>query len=188
MLTLSMDLFSGETFLCGDGLINSLGTEIGRAYWTDILYTLGQISDVRVYNRTLSEAEISELAKVSNINKKVVQGGLVGWWTIDDYTDKSGNGNDGTAYGGVTQGLQPIATDSTPNGNDGIVYGATLAEGRKGESGGSYGFDGSIPNSIYLGRPEIQNFTPQVDEFSICSWYKSTSRGIIYSFGGSTSI
>jgi len=75
--------------------------------------------------------------------------------------------------------------DVTPNANHGTNNGATLSTGRKGEANGSYSFDGNIPNSIYLGRPEVQNFIPQVDEFSICSWYKSTSKGVIYSFGGS---
>ena len=93
------------------------------------------IDDIRLYNRTLTNAEIIdlyELEKPFDPNE-----GLVAYFPFDgDASDMSGNGNDGT------------------------VYGATLGEDRNGEAGKAYEFDGAN-DWIGLSQqiPDLENFT-----------------------------
>jgi hypothetical protein len=62
-------------------------------------YLNGQIDDVRIYNRALSETEVTDL-----YYKKDITNGLVGHWKFNEGSgstayDSSGNGNHGTIYG-----------------------------------------------------------------------------------------
>ncbi len=64
---------------------------------------LGLIDDVRIYNKTLSQAEIQNLYD-KRYRSDVASDNLVGWWSMnegEDNTvyDKSGNDNDGTIEG-----------------------------------------------------------------------------------------
>lgn len=63
-------------------------------------YTMGQIDDVRIYNRALTSSEIATLAGAN------LQTGLVGHWKLDETSgttaaDSSGNGNTGTMLNGL---------------------------------------------------------------------------------------
>jgi len=74
---------------------------IGRPYDRNYAYFNGQIDELRIYNRALSEAEV---------RYHYNHGGPVAHWDMDEgsgstINDKSGNGNDGTISGATwTQG------------------------------------------------------------------------------------
>lgn len=58
----------------------------------------GNVKKVRLYNRALSAAEFLKLAQEIDS----ITNGLVGYWKLDtDYTDSSGNGNDGSNSGSI---------------------------------------------------------------------------------------
>ncbi len=84
----------------------------------------GDIDDIAIYNRALSEAEIQNLytgttpAACLDLPANL-QDGLVGYWPF------CGNAN-----------------DESGNGNNGTVNGATLAADRFGNAGSAYSFDG----------------------------------------------
>jgi hypothetical protein len=113
-------------------------------------YTNGQIDDIAIYNRALTEQEIQALytgqcpSVTTNCTSlpSNLQQGLVGYWPF------CGNAN-----------------DESGNGNDGTVNGATLTEDRFGNAGSAYNFDGmddiiSVPFQ-----------TTQMDEnYSISTW------------------
>jgi hypothetical protein len=84
--------------------------------------TTGSIDDVRIYNRALSQSEVTSLydSYNSDISVSSLQKGLVGWWNF--------NGN---------------VKDSTPYGNNGTVSGATLDVDRKGQTNKAYSFNGT---------------------------------------------
>ncbi|MBW8012842.1 MAG: LamG domain-containing protein [Chloroflexi bacterium] len=84
-------------------------------------YWKGKIDDVRIYNRALSQTEITSLYDSYNPGTAIssLQKGLVGYWKLD-----------GTAE------------DSTPGSNDGTVSGTSLTTDRKGQADKAYSFDG----------------------------------------------
>ena len=94
-------------------------------------YFLGQIDEVRIWNRSLAQDEIQE-----NMNYRLVgnEPGLVGYWRFDE-----GAGN--------------ILHDQTDNGNHGTINGATWVQSQApiGDSPGirrtSFGFEGRTINS-----------------------------------------
>jgi hypothetical protein len=59
-------------------------------------YLGGNLSDVRLYSKELSAAEVSDLNSFTHVSDS-----LVGWWLLDsnDIIDHSGNGHDGTESG-----------------------------------------------------------------------------------------
>ena len=79
-----------------------LGSSIGQLGVQNQFNFNGSINDVRIYNRALSQAEITRLYK---LKKTALQGpdqtGMVGWWKMDEGQgtvagDSSGNRNSGT--------------------------------------------------------------------------------------------
>ncbi len=97
---------------------------------------IGSIDDVRVWNRGLSPAEVTELYKLggvkiskTNTGSNTLKTGLVGWWTFDvkdltaaTTTDKSGVGSDGLRRSGVTVGTGKIGQAMKFDGVDDNVY------------------------------------------------------------------
>ncbi len=126
----------------------------------------GSIEDVRVYNRALTSAEVSNL--YHSYNAQVELGGsgasgsvslgkgLVGYWPF------GGNAN-----------------DSTPYGNNGTVNGATLTTDREGRSNSAYSFNGS---SNYIG---FSTFPTNNSALTISVWVYPTSFSQS-SYGGGT--
>jgi len=87
---------TAETTVGNIDSTNNLG--IGALYTPSIYHPFdGQLDDVRIYNRVLTEEEIQKLA-----NPIALESGLVGHWTLDESgnvstaADSSGNGNEGT--------------------------------------------------------------------------------------------
>ncbi|MDZ7611403.1 MAG: LamG domain-containing protein [Candidatus Moranbacteria bacterium] len=77
-------------------------TAIGRQGVYDAKNMQGQIDEVRIYNRALSEGEIERLYKLTRPKIKApTRDGLVGYWSMEEGSgtqvgDMSGNGNHGT--------------------------------------------------------------------------------------------
>jgi len=93
----------------------------------------GLIDDVRIYNRALSATEIQALyktteAKVNASQNSKLTNGLVGLWSFDgpDVSgttayDRSGQGNTGTMYGGVSTAIGKVGQALSFDGSTGYV-------------------------------------------------------------------
>jgi len=128
----------------------TIGTYTGTYYHT------GLISQVKIYNRALSQLEISSLYNSSKpkISSSSIQKGLIAYWALDE---------DG--YNTTTKQF----LDKTPYGHTATNAGTTLTTDRMGQSNGAMNFDG-VSNYIYLGVGN--NYFP-LPLFSICSWIKT---------------
>jgi hypothetical protein len=64
----------------------------------------GKIDDFRIYNRALNDSEVKALYDLGKPQEEVnLKNGLVAYYEFEDNAnDSSGNGNDGTEYGGVS--------------------------------------------------------------------------------------
>ncbi len=104
----------------------------------------GEIDDVRIYNRALSQSEVQQLyAHSTNL-----ENGLVAHYEFNgDATDATGNGHDGTIVGSVTPTVD-----------------------RFGNRNATYSF-GDRDGYIDIAKPEDFEFS---NNFSISIWYKST--------------
>ncbi|MFH0845895.1 MAG: LamG domain-containing protein [Patescibacteria group bacterium] len=137
-----LNTFSGAT------VNNKIGKSDGG---TDRSFD-GKITDVRLYNTTLSAADVLTLSYVSNIAASVVQSNLFAWWKLNyDSDDYSGNSRNGTNTGvtitiPMTDGY---SYDKTPYSND-ITISSGGATDRFGKSYGSTDFNGT---SNYLEVP-----------------------------------
>jgi hypothetical protein len=118
----------------------------------------GQMDDIRLYNRTLSAAEITELYESydNRVSVSTLQKGLVGNWTFDDAAD-------GTAK------------DSTPYRNGGTVTGATTTTDRKGQSNKAYSFDGTN-DELDVGDADTFSFGDGSNDstMTITAWINAT--------------
>ncbi|MFA5485057.1 MAG: LamG domain-containing protein [Candidatus Pacearchaeota archaeon] len=157
--TTSDNLWSWETNVAIIGRRSSGGTSL--------YHFNGSLSDVRIYNRALSEDEIQLLfdsykptASTSDLNK-----GLVGHWMLD-----AENG----------------AKDLTPYGNHGTAQGGVIiggVEDRKGKSNGATSFDGS---NDYINYGNVNGLT---GSFTISVWVNPSSfptNSVIVSKGASS--
>ena len=104
----------------------------------------GQLDDIAIYNRALSQEEITALFTGEPVNAPSacnplpsnLQNGLVGYWPFcGDANDESGNGNAGA------------------------VNGATLTEDRFGLANAAYDFDGIGDNVLIDNMPFCENYT-----------------------------
>ncbi|MHC1778462.1 MAG: LamG-like jellyroll fold domain-containing protein [Lentimicrobium sp.] len=93
---------------------------------------------------------------LNNVLAQVSNEGLVGWYPF--------NGN---------------ANDESGNGNNGIVYGATLTADRFGNENSAYEFNDTNNNYIKLDLNQ-----PNITEYSISAWVKTTVGGTILSGRG----
>ena len=111
----------------------------------------GLIDDATVYNRILTQEEITSL-----------------YSSVQHYSDTCNN-----VSGSLTQGLVGYwpfcgnANDDSGNGNNGTVNGATLTTDRFGNSNSAYNFDG-ITNYISVSDNSSLDFTNQM---SVSLWY-----------------
>src|SRR3990167_2855277 len=106
---------------------NTAALTIGKTL-TAGRFAKGTIDDVRIYNRALSQVEITALYQSYDpvIQVSDLQKGLVGQWKMD--------GN---------------AKDATPNSNHGTVTGASLTTDRKGQANKAYSFNGSTDKIVF---------------------------------------
>jgi hypothetical protein len=112
----------------------------------------GNLDDIGIWNRALTQQEITNLYNVSLpqtacLPANVPTSGLMGYWPF------CGNAN-----------------DDSGNGNNGTVYGATLTTDRFGNANSAYSFDGNS-NKIEVN----DNSQLQLTTFSVSLWVNATS-------------
>lgn len=90
----------------------------------------GAISNLRIYNRVLSDLEVQALYNYSKPKLTVssTQSGLIGYWPLD-----------GDNFNATTNRV----TDKTPYDHNGSNNGATLTTDRNGQANGAMSFNGS---------------------------------------------
>lgn len=136
------------------GNLNGIASEIGR-YLSNSYVANGLIDDVRIYDRALSEEEISLLygSYAPKIKTSSINSGLIGHWTLseEDYNHSTNR-----------------VTDKTPYENHGTNYGASFTTDRHGNEGGAMNFGPSYPNSIDMPYGMGLN----VENISISMWVK----------------
>jgi hypothetical protein len=112
----------------------------------------GSLDDIAIYNRALTQQEITALYQGANTTTNCptfpasLAQGLVGYWPF------CGNAN-----------------DESGNGNNGTVNGATLTTDRFGNAGKAYSFDG---NGDYIGASS--NNLPSAER-TISIWFNGSS-------------
>ncbi len=136
---------------------NPIGT-IGN--WNSGSYWAGDIDDVRIYNRALSDVEIQQrytsynsqinLNSTPNSTTPNINSGLVGYWPF------TGN-----------------AKDATPYAHNGTVTDATLTTDRKGNANSAYLFNGTSSN-ITAG---LVSAITKAGNYTVSVWVKSTNTG-----------
>jgi len=135
---------------------------IGRWGNYDAEYGIGQIDDVRLYNRAITSSEILGLynqtksTKVNSSQNNKLTDGLVGLWSFDGQDisgtnayDRSGNNNTGT----LTNGPTPVA----------------------GKIGQGMSFDGVDDYNVL---PNSNAFDFGTGDFTFSTWIKSTSSSV----------
>jgi hypothetical protein len=149
---LFIDGVSSGIGILGNNFLNTPGIiTLGKANNTNLDNYNGNIDDIAIYNRALSQEEITALYTGEPVNPPTtcnplpanLQNGLVGYWPF------CGNAN-----------------DESGNGNDGAVNGATLTEDRFGVANAAYDFDG-VDQYINIGDAGL-NSNP--DTFTISTW------------------
>lgn len=149
------------------GDLTGPATEIGR-YLSDTYAANGSISDVRIYNRAISEGEILSLYDLyqPSISGSSLQKGLVLDMPLtSDWTKTSTPGSE-------------IMIDRTPYANDGVNYGGVVSS------------EGTLLQNI--GNRVATSFTVPNDQGTISIWYKplynpsdANRDSILYSTGAS---
>jgi hypothetical protein len=154
------------TFI-GDIIINNVGRDLLLATYSNnqinpgpINYTNAIFDDIAIYNRALSQEEITALYTGEPVNTPTtcnplpanLQNGLVGYWPF------CGNAN-----------------DESGNGNDGTVNGATLTVDRFGMANAAYDFDG-VDDWIQVQNDSTLNLSGDI---SISSWLNADSYDLV---------
>lgn len=129
----------------------------------------GQIDDVRTYNRTLSQSEVTQLYKQGQTRAAVsptlatstsatgLNYGLMGYWTLD---------------GKDTNWLTGAVTDRTGNGLTGALVGmSTTTSGVSGKIGQALKFDSGVGSYVNLGTRPSLRFTQNV---TVSAWVYPT--------------
>jgi hypothetical protein len=139
---------------------SSLPLRFGRRGGSYDSWYSGKIDDIAIYNRALSQEEITALYTgnaITTLPSYVPKNGLVGYWPF--------NGN---------------ANDESGNGNNGTVNGATLTADRNGIANSAYSFDG-INNDISISKLNNMQYKP----ISYSVWFNPDSLNVVtYSKGG----
>jgi len=148
----------------------------------------GLIDEVRIYNRALTAAEISDLYNTYGYTTENYPGKVL----VRKYASPEPSATVGDeqstlmpiAHWKFEEGSGSTAYDSTPNHNNGTIYGATWVEGKYGKA---LKFDGDD----YVEIPDAPNLDSATTQFSFSAWIKlnttpSTEMFIIdkYSSGG----
>jgi hypothetical protein len=128
--------------------------KIGRDYANR--YAKMKLDDFRVYDRSLSQEEISLLYESykPQFQASSLESGLIGHWTLSqgDYNSSTNK-----------------VSDLTPYSNHGTNYGATFTTDRNGQAGGAMSFDGI--NNVVVATDAMSSL---VDEMTLSLWIKKT--------------
>ena len=128
---------------------NSVAMKIGTDAAGNPYFFHGKIDDISIYNRALTQQEISTIP-VSCLPAYVPTSGLVGYWPF------CGNAN-----------------DESGNGNNGTVNGATLTSDRFGNVNSAYDFNGT---SDFIDVADNTALRLNSTDFTISVWINETSR------------
>jgi hypothetical protein len=147
-------LVNGDNYSYAGGFNNDLPLIFGRDASGYTEFSNGLLDDIAIYNRALSQEEITALYTGEPVSPPAactplpanLQEGLVGYWPF------CGNAN-----------------DESGNGNDGTVNGATLTEDRFGNAGAAYEFDG-VDDYIQTNFPGIAGNNSR----SVSFWAKTS--------------
>ena len=127
-----------------DTILNSTTPSIGSR--NSVLYYEGAIDDVCIYDRVLSETEVTALYEEESNSEPDLEAGLVACYPF------SGD-----------------ASDTSTNGYDGTVEGATLITNRFGEADSAYYFDGDDRIDLPSAVLDVE----RTNTFSRSLWIKS---------------
>ncbi len=149
-------LYQGLTW--GNATINYSNDPIQLGFFQGSLYRAkGTLDDFSLYNRALSQQEITSIYNGEPTNPPTacnplpsnLQNGLVGYWPF------CGNAN-----------------DESGNGNNGVVNGATLKEDRFGVTNAAYDFDG-VNDEITVSGNDFGN-----GNFSVSGWINANASNL----------
>lgn len=134
---------------------NSDIVEIGKGNYSSLYEQFeGKIDDIGIWNRALTQQEITNLytssTPISCLPDYVPTNGLVGYWPF------CGNAN-----------------DESGNGNNGTVNGATLTTDRFGNANKAYNFNGVSSKIVVNNSPSLNITAGQ--SISIACWVKHNS-------------
>ena len=144
---------------------SGISLKIGRADYpggTGSSYFPGAVDDFRVYNRTLSAAEVkalylNEAVTLGHANTTALTNGLVGYWPLD---------------GGTTSWTTDTTQDVSGNGNTGtLVSMSTTTSPVPGKIGGALKFNGS---SQYINLGNISAITAG-SNWTVAFWMKANA-------------
>ena len=130
---------------------NASNLDLGRT--EDANYLQGKLDEVRIYNRALSAAEITQLyqsaqSKFNSSQTNQLTNGLVGYWTLDGPNmastsgvvarDSSGNNNNGTLTNGPTKAIGKVGQALNFDGVDDYVNAgsASILDNLENQGGG----------------------------------------------------
>lgn len=132
----------------------NIGATLYQAFPQGVNFVNGQIDEVRVYNRILSEAEIRKLYQSGNvISKPPTNLGLAGYWKFDEGSgsaifDSSGRNNHGTTSG---------------------AFAATFIDGKRGKA---LSFDGT---NDYVSVPRNSILNSTIDgSHTVSMWIRNS--------------
>ncbi len=148
-------VLEGSDTLGSFDFVNQSRLRFGCASWDFIEYFNGMIDDIGIWDRVLTQQEITNLYNgsipitCSGSNLPIgLSNGLVAWYPF------CGNAN-----------------DESGSGFNGTVNGATLTNDRFGNNDGAYYFNGSSDNI------QVHNFTSSPQYFTINLWFSATTDG-----------
>jgi hypothetical protein len=160
-------------------LNNSPDIEIGRTFIfpTQIEWFYGVLDDIAIYNRALTQQEITNLytntatptCSIIPTNPTLCAGDsatLTASTSATNVSICSGNDLPGTLQNGLV-GYWPFcgnANDASGNGNNGTVNGATLTTDRFGNANSAYSFDGAPLTNITM------NISQNIEKITLSSW------------------
>lgn len=171
-------------------LNNSPDIEIGRTFIfpTQIEWFYGVLDDIAIYNRALTQQEITNLytntatpmCSITPASATVCAGDSVTLTASTSATNVSActsSDLSGTLQNGLV-GYWPFcgnANDASGNGNNGTVNGATLTTDRFGNANSAYSFDG-VDDFINCGNATILGVNTSTS-LTIAFWYQRNNNG-----------
>jgi hypothetical protein len=191
----TLDLLTGNRIYINGNLVdqgavtqlinNSKNIEFGRSTLPQGEYFWGKIDDIAIYNRALTQQEITNLYN-SSVPPTLTLSSSQGFINCEQSSILTASSSSSaqpcskvdlpaTLQNGLV-GYWPFcgnANDASGNGNNGTVNGATLTTDRFGNANRAYSFDGSLTSAPFI----LTNTPFQVNsnQFSISFWLQRNS-------------
>lgn len=152
----------------------------------------GEISDLRLYNRVLSESEINQLYQMreQRTQSNDLAKGLVGHWTMDDSDtsggtiyDSSGYDNHGTLNNSPTTGTGGKINEAYDFTNDGSTNVSIDAS-----SGTGLDFSGDISYSFWINHQDTLDSSGDNDYKTVLSYDSNNNSSFIIEDSGELNV